>query len=179
MSEQLDALQRRISGLEQRVVLLAICCAALTIYVLLFASRGVVKAEAQTEMLTVKRLAVVDEKGTERVVIAAPVPDPVIQGKRVKRDGPASGILIFDAKGNERGGYVTSDTEDLRALITLDSERGQVFTASADADSGAPVWISNEKHDAIAFSTHMQPLLEIIQNKKVIYKRPPNIPDLH
>jgi hypothetical protein len=61
-------------------------------------------------MLMVKRLAIVDEKGTERVVIAAPLPDPIVQGKRVKRDGPVSGILIFDPKGNERGGYVTSDT---------------------------------------------------------------------
>jgi hypothetical protein len=76
---------------------------------------------APPESLTVKRLAVVDDKGTERVVIAAPLPDPLILGKRVKRDGPVSGILIFDPKGNERGGYVTSDSGDLAALITLDS----------------------------------------------------------
>ena len=179
MSEQLEALQRRVSGLERRVVLLAICCATLTIFLLLFAARGVVKAGAQPDMLTVKRLAVVDEKGTERVVIAAPLPDPITQGKRVKRDGPASGILIFDPKGNERGGYVTSDTEDLGAFITLDSEHGQVFTAYANGDGGATVWIANEKHDAIAFSTHKQPVLEIVQNKKVIYKKPSKAPDLH
>jgi hypothetical protein len=179
MSEQLDALQRRISGLERRVVLLAVCCAALTIYLLLFAARGVVKATAPAEILTVKRLAVLDDKGTERVVISAPLPDPIIQGKRVKRDGPASGILIFDPKGNERGGYVTSDTGDLGAFITLDSERDQVFTAYANADTGATVWVANEKHDAVALGTHKQPVLEIIQNKKVIYKRPPTAPDLH
>jgi hypothetical protein len=179
MSEQLDTLQRRVSSLELRVILLAMCCAALTTCLLLFAARGVVKAAAQPEMLTVKRLAVVDGKGTERVVIAAPLPDPLIQGKRMKRDGPASGILIFDPKGNERGGYVTSDTEDLGAFITLDSERGQVFTAYANADGGATVWVANEKHDAVAFSTHQQPVLEIVQNKKVIYKRPPNAPNLH
>ena len=97
----------------------------------------------------------------------------------MKRDGPASGILIFDPKGNERGGYVTSDTGDLGAFISLDSERDQVFTAYANADSGATVWVANEKHDAVAFSTHKQPVLEIIQNKKVIYKRPPTAPDLH
>jgi hypothetical protein len=129
MCEQVDTLQRRISSLERRVVLLAMCCGSLTTHLLLFSARGVVKAAAQLEMLTVKRLAVVDEKGTERVVIAAPLPDPLIQGKRMKRDGAASGILIFDPKGNERGGYVTSDTEDLGAFITLDSESGQVFTA--------------------------------------------------
>jgi hypothetical protein len=179
MSEKLEGLQRRVASLERRVVLLAVCCAALTAYVLLFGYRGVVQAMAPPESLTVKRLAVVDDKGTERVVIAAPLPDPLILGKRVKRDGPVSGILIFDPKGNERGGYVTSDSGDLAALITLDSERDQVFTAYANADSGATVWTANEKHDAIAFSTHGQPVWEILQNKKVIYKRPSNAPDLH
>src|ERR1700747_1766290 len=99
MLEEVNTLQRRVSSLERRAVFLAICCAALTADLLLFAVRDVVKAAARPEMLTVKRLAVVDEKGTERVVIAAPLPDPVIQGKRMKRDGPASGILIFDPKG--------------------------------------------------------------------------------
>ena len=179
MSEQLDALQRRVSGLERKVVLLMMCCAGLAIYLLPFGAESVMKAAARPELLTVKRLAVVDEKGTERVVIAAPLPDPIIQGKRVKRDGPASGILIFDPKGNERGGYVTSDTGDLGAFITLDSEHDQVFTAYANADSGATVWVTNEKHDAVAFGTHQQPVLEIVQNKKVIYKNPPNAPDVH
>jgi hypothetical protein len=176
---QLDILQRRVSSLERRVVLLAVCCAALTTCLFLFATRGAVKADAQPGMLTVKRLAVVDDKGTERVVIAAPLPDPIIQGRRVKRDGPVSGMLIFDPKGNERGGYVTSDTGDLGAFITLDSERDQVFTAYANADRGATVWVSNDQHDAVAFSTNKQPVLEIVQDKKIIYKQPPNAPDLH
>jgi hypothetical protein len=110
--------------------------------------------------------------------MAAPLPDPISQGKRVKRDGPVSGMLIFDPKGNERGGYVTSDAADLAAFLTLDSERDQVFTAYANADSGATVWVANEKHDAVALSTHKQPVLEIIHNKKVIYKRPVTAPDL-
>jgi hypothetical protein len=71
-------------------------------------------------------------------------------GRRVKRTGPESGILIFDPKGNERGGYVTSDTADLEAFITLDSERDQVFTACANVGSGATVSVENDKHDAIA-----------------------------
>jgi hypothetical protein len=179
MPDQLSTLQRRVSRLEHKVILLAFCCVALMVGLLLFAAGDVVKASAQPETLTVKRLAIVDGKGTERVVIAAPLPDPMVLGKRVKRDGPASGILIFDPKGNERGGYVTSDTEELGAFITLDSERDQVFTAYANADSGATVWVSNEKHDAIAFSTHKQPVMEIVQNKRVIYKEPHDAPDLH
>src|SRR6202795_1487583 len=140
MFDQLDILQRRVSSLERRVVWLAVCCAALTTCLFLFATGGGVKADAQPGILTVKRLAVVDDKGTERVVIAAPLPDPIIQGTRVKRDGPVSGMLIFDPKGNERGGYVTSDTGDLAAFLTLRSEPDQVFTAYANANSGAPCW---------------------------------------
>ncbi len=177
MSTQLDVLQRRVAILERKVVLLVACSAALTTYMFVSAKHQV-KAATQSEALTVKRLTVVDEKGVERVVIAAPLPDPIVMGKRVKRDGPASGILIYDPKGNERGGYVTSDTQDLGAFLTLDSEREQVFSAYANADSGATVWVTNEKHDAVAFSTNKQPVLEIIQNKKVVYKRPPNAADL-
>ena len=43
-----------------------------------------------------------------------------------------------------------SRTGDLGAFITLDSERDQVFTAYANADSGATVWVANEKHDGVA-----------------------------
>jgi len=179
MSEPLDDLNQRISSLERKVLSLALCCATLTVFLLLFAASGVIKAAAQPEMLRVKRLAVVDNKGTERVVIAAPLPDPIIQGKRVPRDGPASGMLIYDPKGNERGGYVTSDTGDLGAFITLDSERDQVFTAYANADSGATVWVANERHDAIAFSTQKQPVFEMIQSRRVIYKQPPNATEVH
>ncbi len=179
MSEQLEVFRRRIASLERRVTLLVICCGVLAAYLLLFAARGVVKADAQPGTLTLKRLAIVDTKGTERVVIEAPLPDPIIEGRRVHRDGPVSGVLIFDPKGNERGGYVTSDSGDMAAFLSLDSERDQVFTAYANADSGATVWAANGKHDAIALSTHEQPVLEIIQNRKIIYKNPADAPDLH
>jgi len=177
MSIELDALQRRVLVLERTLILVVACSVAVAFHMVLSARREV-RAAAQPDTLIVKRLAIVDEKGTERVVIAAPLPDPIVMGKRVKRDGPASGILIYDPKGNERGGYVTSDTQDLAALLTLDSEHGQVFTAYANAESGATVWVTNEENDAVAFSTNKQPVLEIIQNKKVVYKRPPNAADL-
>jgi hypothetical protein len=178
MSEEVESLRRRVCGLERKVVGVGIYCAVLTIYLLLSSPGRAVKAAAQPDKLTVRRLAVVDAKGTERVVIAAPLPDPIIHGTRVPRDGAVSGILIFDPKGNERGGYVTSDTSDMTAFLSLDSENDQVFTAYANADSGATVWVANEKHDAVAFSTHTQPVFEIIRNKKIVYKRPVTAPDL-
>jgi hypothetical protein len=171
--EQIGFLQRRISILERRVLLLAAFCAALTIFVIVFTARDTVKAAAQPDVLTVKRLNVVDEKGMERVIIAAPVPDPMVEGKRIKRAGIASGILILDPRGKERGGYLTSDAEDHGAFLTLDSEQGQVFTAYANADSGATISLDNEKQDAVVMSTYKQPSIKIRQNKQVIFKQPP------
>jgi hypothetical protein len=173
MPEEIAALERRISQLKNYVVVLALLWAGTTGVWLMKTSPYVARA-AQPESLTVKRLAVVDEKWTERVVISAPLPEPMINGKREKRDSPVSGILIYDPKGNERGGYVTSDGEDLAALLTLDSENDQVFTAYANAGSGATVWVANEKHENVVMSTHNTAVLEITHGKKVVYKQPPD-----
>lgn len=173
MPEEIAALDRRISQLKKYVMALALLWAGTTGLWLMKTSPFVVRA-AQPESLTVKRLAVVDQKGTERVVISAPLPEPMINGKREKRDNPVSGMLIFDPKGNERGGYVTSDGADLAALLTLDSENDQVFTAYANAGSGATVWVTNEKHQNVVMSTHNTAVLEIIHGKKVVYKQPPD-----
>jgi hypothetical protein len=173
MPEEIAALDRRISHLKKYVMALALLWAGTTGLWLMKTFPYFARA-AQPENLTVKRLAVVDEKGIERVVISAPLPEPMINGKREKRDGPVSGMLIFDPKGNERGGYVTSDGGDLAALLTLDSENDQVFTAYANADSGATVWVTNEKHQNVVMSTHNTALLEITHGRKVVYKQPPD-----
>lgn len=87
-----------------------------------------------------------------------------------------SGVLIYDPKGNERGGYGTSDAADLSALLTLDSEKSQVFTVYANAgSSGATVWVSNDENQNVIMSTHHTALFE---GKTVIYKQPPDAPDL-
>jgi hypothetical protein len=173
MPEEIAALGRRISRLRNYVLILALLWAGTTGLWLMKMFPYVARA-AQPESLTAKRLAVVDEKGTERVVISAPLPEPMINGKREKRDSPVSGILIFDPKGNERGGYVTSDGGDLAALLTLDSENDQVFTAYANAGSGATVWVANEKHENVLMSTHNTAVLEITHGKRVVYKQPPD-----
>jgi len=62
-----------------------------------------------TDSLQVRELVVVDAKGTPRVRIGAPLPEPIMLGRRSKRGDPVSGVLLYDAEGNERGGYVTGD----------------------------------------------------------------------
>jgi hypothetical protein len=69
------------------------------------------------------KLVVVDEKGTARIVIGAPVPDPQIRGSRSKRRSPASGIQVNDAKGNERVGLALLD--DGTTVVGMDDELGR------------------------------------------------------
>ena len=177
MPEEIASLQRSVLKLKKSVFLLTIGWIATMSLWLLVGIRGNVQA-AEAQSLRIRRLAIVDKNGIERVVISAPAPEPMINGSRGKRDNPMSGILIYDPKGNERGGYGTSDGDDLSALLTLDSERDQVFTAYANAGSGATVWVANEKHENVVMSSHNTALLEITKGKGIIYKQPPDAPDL-
>jgi len=143
----LELLQRRVQVLQQMVALLTVCCVGLAAFLWLFESRGNVRAAA-SESLRVKRLAVVDDKGTERIVIAAPLPDPVVQGERFKRNGAISGIAIYDPDGNERG------------------------------EDGGTLFLFNGKHDGAVLTTHSQPTMEMVQNRKIIFKNPSDAPDV-
>jgi hypothetical protein len=94
----------------------------------------------QDSVLRVRGLIIVDEKGRERVQIGAPLPDPLLQGKRYKRSGAVSGILLMDAEGNERSGYFTSDEPGTVAL-TLDTVQGQTAMFLANDEKGANLQI--------------------------------------
>ncbi len=71
------------------------------------------------DLIRARRVEVLDGRGVERVIIGAPLPDPMLLGRRVDRGEAVSGILILDAEGNERGGYVTGDVSR-DAALTLD-----------------------------------------------------------
>ena len=74
------------------------------------------------DVLRVRGLIVEDATGTARVVIGAPLPGAIIDGKPTTRIGDAAGITIHDAQGNERGGFATF--ADGRTNICLDYARG-------------------------------------------------------
>ncbi|MGB9337115.1 MAG: hypothetical protein WCB14_19055 [Candidatus Acidiferrales bacterium] len=180
MNSEFESLQSQVKLLERKVRYLTIGCIALLACAAVIAQQANARAESSPQSLTVKRLAVVDDKGIERVVIAAPLPDPIVHGKRVKREGTVSGILIYDPKGDERGGYVTNDTESLGAFLSLDSEDGQVFTAYANASGkdGATVSLDSDKSNSITLTTYEQSRIQIRQNGKIVEKLPLTAPDL-
>src|SRR5207248_9780882 len=74
------------------------------------------------DVVRARKLVIVDDKGKERIVIAAPLPDPVVRGKRLPRRNAASGIQINDENGNERGGIVMLDDDSF--IVGIDDEKG-------------------------------------------------------
>lgn len=119
-----------------------------------------------------------DEKGVERVILAAHAPDPIMRGKPVKRAGAVSGILINDRDGNERGGYVTANDDTNGAFLTLAGTDAQVFTVYANPADSATLSLNNRKGDGVTITTWNQPVIQMRQSKKVVYKQPPGAPEL-
>jgi hypothetical protein len=100
---------------------------------------------APESVLRVRGLIVVDQNGKDRIQIGAPLPDPLLQGKRYKRQGAISGILLMDGEGNERSGYFTSDEPGTVAL-TLDTVQGQTAMFLANDEFGANLQVSDRDH---------------------------------
>jgi hypothetical protein len=103
-----------------------------------YAVHSSVQAQVQPDsggVLRVRGLVVEDQSGHERLRLGAPLPDPMIHGVRRKRKGPVSGLLISDANGNERGGYVSSDNSG-EAFFSLDSEDEQQVLFLANPGGG-------------------------------------------
>jgi hypothetical protein len=88
----------KIQRLEWKVRVLTF---ASILSVLIIVACGWTFRQQQSDVLRFRHIVIVDEKGTERLWIGAPVPDPIIQGQRQKRSGPVSRIILLDAKGNE------------------------------------------------------------------------------
>jgi hypothetical protein len=95
-------------------------------------------------ILHVRGLVVEDGNQHERVRLGAPLPDPMIHGARYKRSGAISGLIISDADGNERGGYVTSDQFG-EAFLSLDSEDEQQVLFLANPKGGVNLDIHDSK----------------------------------
>jgi hypothetical protein len=93
--------------------------------------------------LRVSELEVVDPDGVVRVRIGGDLPDAIIDGKGVPRGEAAAGVLLYDATGQERGGYVTWAPSG-NVGLTLDTRHGQVALLAADPEAGSTVSLRHE-----------------------------------
>lgn len=125
---RLDLLEGRLRRTEHRAQLhkAAWVMLAIALALVFFGTErlGVAQAESQPlQKIRVRELDIVDENGRERIVIAAPLPEPLVDGKVAHRVRPVSAAVQFKAaNGNEQGGIAMSD--DGSMLVGIDDERG-------------------------------------------------------
>jgi len=132
---------------------------------------------AHPEMLSLRRLDIVDDRGVSRVILAAPAPPPTHFGSIGRRDGPVSGILIADATGSERGGYVTTDGY-ANALLTLDAQDHQTVLLLAEPQGATLFRIWNgDKGSLVMGVSGKNPFLNVKQNGKAQLSAPKDNPE--
>jgi len=124
------------------------------------------------EVVQAHELVIVDAHGTPRVRIAAPVPEPITMGTRRTRDDSVSGVMLYDALGNERGGYVTDNSVG-NAFLTLDSNIGQDVTLVAYPNGGAELGLNDDAKNKVAFAALKSgPRMLMISNGANVFQQP-------
>jgi len=159
----------KIQRLEWKVRVLTF---ASILSILIIVACGWTFRQQQSDVLRVRQIVIVDEKGTERVWIGAPVPDPIVQGQRQKRSGPVSGIILLDATGNERAGYVTSDGSG-EVFMSLDSEKAQETLFLANPGGGAHLSIFDGQGNLARIGVlNSQPTLLLRRAGNAVFEQP-------
>jgi hypothetical protein len=160
----------RIERLERRLKLVSV---AFVLTLVGLAVGGLRAQRAVSDDLRVRRITVVDEKGTERIWIGAPVPDPIVQGKRGKRTGTISGMILLDANGNERAGFSTADLTG-EVFIGLDSDRGQETRFLVNPSGGGHLsFFDDDGNYARIGVLRGRPTLFLREKGEVVFEQPP------
>ena len=166
--------EQQIRSANLIVFLLAIVVIALCIW-----QAWTLHRHAKPHAMTLRRLDIVDEQGVARVILAAPAPEPMILGKQHHRDGPVSGLIIADATGTERGGYVTSDGEYANAMLTLDGQGKQTVLLLAEPRGETLFRIWNQDKGSLTMGVADNPFLNAHQNGNLVFGAPANNPQSH
>lgn len=72
------------------------------------------------DRITARRIDIVDADGTIRMTLAADTPAPIIDGIQYRRAFGVSGLILYDEKGSERGGFGVADVDGGLAVLALD-----------------------------------------------------------
>ncbi|MDP2234896.1 MAG: hypothetical protein Q8J88_00560 [Bacteroidales bacterium] len=121
------------------------------------------------KILKVRGIVVVDSLGIERVIVGSHLPEPNFStGNRIEargKIGSVSGVMLYDAEGQERGGYVTDDYYG-NAFLTLDSKTSQHFLLIAEpqGSTSLQLWSRNEKNKINLFTDDNDAGIEFKKN---------------
>lgn len=72
------------------------------------------------DRISARRIDIVDADGTIRMTLSGATPPPIIDGVQYKRAFNVAGLILYDDKGSERGGFGTADVEGGMAVLALD-----------------------------------------------------------
>jgi hypothetical protein len=173
--KHLLAQQRRLARRVNLLFAVSLVATLLAVMGLVGWSRAAFLSPERDGVLHVRGVAVADGNGKVRVRLQAPLPDPVIMGRQVKRDNneTASGVMIYDSLGNERGGYVTDNSVG-NAFLSLDSNTGQEVTVVAYPNGGAAFVINDDQKDKV-FAEAMpgKSRLVVMKGGQPVYTLPP------
>ncbi|MGA1983894.1 MAG: hypothetical protein ABSG84_15690 [Acidobacteriaceae bacterium] len=166
--------ERRLRIVSLGAGILAVCVAGLGVWQACAFHRL-----AHPDSLVLRRLDIVDQSGVSRVILAAPAPEPMEMGKQHHRDGPVSGVIIADATGTERGGYVTADGY-ANAMLTLDAQGPQTALLLAEPNGNTYFRIWNRDNDAVTGSLTMgvsgNPFFNEKRDGNLVFSAPVNNP---
>lgn len=131
-------------------------------------------AQEGPQALTVSSIDVVDPTGTVRVRIGGALAGEVRNGKQIQRP-PLAGVLLFDATGRERSGYVTFPDEGSHVgavALTFDTpDRQSVLFAAQSEGAALKIW-----HEKNIFDLRVDsdgPSLHMMQHGKIAFHEPP------
>jgi hypothetical protein len=122
--EHLDSLERRLRRSE-RAFWIALFGWMVTVALgMIIVLRISTYARTVSDTIRLRKLVVLDQERKERIVIAAPLPDPLVNGRRMKRGtGVSARVQFKDPDGTERGGIASED--DGSFMFGIDDERGR------------------------------------------------------
>ena len=179
MDLKIDELQQEIVRLQRGQKRIWLASATLMATVIAVAGAGwmgrnTVQASTTDKdgVLHLRGLVIDDAAGHERLRLGAPLPDPMIHGVRMHRQGPISGMIIDDANGNERGSFVTDD-KHAEAFMSLDAAAEQQVLFLANPDGGVNFDLYDKLGNEAAITVFPKgPRLVLKKQKKTVTDLP-------
>lgn len=166
----------RIAALERRQRLLV---AAIVLMLGVLGVTNVVRPQmvqaqqkAEPRKITASELVIVDDTGKVRIRLGGDLPDAVINGKPRPRGQRAAGVLLYDATGTERSGYVTFEPSGNVAL-TLDAREKQVATFVAGPDGTSALQLFSGGSSVEMRNDDDGPSIHATSRKQVRFHEPP------
>src|SRR6185437_17117229 len=122
---QIASLEKRLRRAERGLLINRLgWITVVVIGLLLLWTKNFGVVQAQSQKLRLRELDIVDQKGRERIVIASPLPDPIVNGKVGHRIRVVSAAVQFKAPdGTEQGGIALSD--DGSFMFGIDDKAGR------------------------------------------------------